>query len=69
MKTFIFYTKEGFSQDINNNDVENMQVLGFAKGIDVVSACEDFRKNFNLSEEFCFNEVIAQEVLGDPIYL
>ena len=32
MAEYVFYTKEGFTQDPNGNDVENCQVLGRAFG-------------------------------------
>lgn len=35
MKEFIFITEQGFTIAPNNDDVENLQVLGFAKGENV----------------------------------
>lgn len=64
----MFYTRDGFTQDINNKDIENMQILGFVQGIDIISAYENFRKIFNQDNEYYFKEIIAQEVIGKPIY-
>lgn len=69
MKTFIFYTLDGFTQDINNKDIENMQILGFIQDIDKISACKNFKKIFNQNNEYCFNKIIVQEVVGKPTYL
>ena len=68
MKTFIFYTRDGFTQDINNKEIENMQVLGFSRGIDKNSAYKDFIKNFDKNNEYCYKEIVAQEVIGNPTY-
>ena len=68
MKHFIFYTRDGFTQDINNKDIENMQILGFAQGINKNTAFENFKKEFNQNNEFCFNEIITQEIIGKPTY-
>ena len=68
MKTFMFYTRDGFTQDINNKDIENMQILGFVQGIDTISAYENFRKIFNQDNKYYFKEIIAQEVIGKPTY-
>lgn len=68
MKTFIFYTRDGFTQDINNKNIENMQILAFSQGVNKDSAYKNFRKNFNQNKEYCFNEIIAQEVVGNPTY-
>lgn len=45
-----------------------MQILGFVQGIDTISAYENFRKIFNQDNEYYFKEIIAQEVIGKPIY-
>ena len=68
MKTFMFYTRDGFTLDINNKDIENMQILGFVQGIDTTSAYKNFRKIFNQNNEYYFKEIIAQEVIGKPTY-
>ena len=38
MKTYIFYTGEGFTESPNEDIVENFQILGFENGINLSEA-------------------------------
>ena len=42
MRDFIFLTQEGLTKTPNNNDIDNLQVLGTAKGDDETSAFNNF---------------------------
>ncbi|MEW6526071.1 MAG: hypothetical protein AB1444_05315 [Spirochaetota bacterium] len=44
MKTYIFYTSEGFTQDSNFEQTENCQILDWQKGNNEKEAFENFKK-------------------------
>jgi hypothetical protein len=67
MKSFIFFTQEGYTQDLNHTDVNNMQILGDGTGNNVVEAFTSFKRNQTYLSEFAFKEVIALEYVGDFI--
>lgn len=68
MKNFIFYTMDGFTQDNALKEVSNMQILGFAHGSNLEKAHKKFLKYYKKYD--CeFKSIIAQEVLGHPVYL
>lgn len=64
MNAYIFLTTEGYTFQPNSQsiepDVENLQVLGFAKGYDQKSAFNNLLKsnpylqNTNFRETFCY---------------
>ncbi len=66
-KTFLFFTSEGFTYDSNNKEIENMQILGDGFGNDVLEAFKTFRINQPYLKNFCFNEVMAIQTIGDVI--
>jgi hypothetical protein len=67
MKSYLFFTKEGFTFDSNNKEIENMQILGMAKGIDVLEAFRSFKINQPYLKDFAFKEVVAVQTVGDVI--
>ncbi len=67
MKSYIFFTNEGFTQDSNHKDIPNMQILGAGDGIDILEAFKNFKHNQSYLSEFAFKEVIALEYVGDFI--
>ena len=58
---------EGYTSDANNNDTENMQVLGTAKGEDILEAFKNFKHSQSYLSNYAFKEVIALEYIGDFI--
>lgn len=44
MKKFIFVTPEGNTESPNGKEIENLQVIGFAEGIDEVDAIKNLLK-------------------------
>ncbi len=44
MKKFIFVTPEGNTESPNGKEIENLQVIGFAEGIDEVEAIKNLLK-------------------------
>jgi hypothetical protein len=68
MKTYIFYTNEGFTQDGDNNDVENCQVIGWAKGDTPKSAFNNLVNKSGYLTTLCFNSVSCQELSSNKAY-
>lgn len=67
MKSFIFFTSEGYTQDPNHKDISNMQILGDATGKDILEAFHNFKQNQPYLSEFAFKELVALEYIGDFI--
>jgi hypothetical protein len=68
MKTYIFYTNEGFAQDGDNNDVENCQVIGWAKGDTPRSAFNNLVNEAGYLTTLSFNSVSCQELSSNTAY-
>lgn len=67
MKKFLFFTMEGFTFDPNHKELHNMQILGDARGDDVLEAFNNFKSDQNYLIEHGFKEVIAVQYVGDMI--
>ena len=67
IRKYIFYTNDGFTQDLSRNEIENCQVLGWANGKNPNDAFENFKKE----NEFLnsrFNEILCQELFSEKVY-
>ena len=66
MKDFIFITFEGYTFQPNNEsdipDIENMQVIGFSKGLNSKEAFENLKTKNSYLLETTFNEIISIEL-------
>ena len=66
MKDFIFITFEGYTFQPNSNsdipDIENMQVIGFSKGLNSKEAFENLKIKSSYLKETNFNEIISMEL-------
>lgn len=67
MRSFIFFTNEGFTQDPSHKEIPNMQILGSGDGNDILEAFKNFKHNQSYLFKFSFKEVIALEYIGDFI--
>lgn len=74
-KDFIFYTTEGTtfqpsltSKNLDNPDVENCQILGWAKGNTPEDAFELLKYEYPWICDSSFREVIASELKNDKTY-
>ena len=67
MKKYLFYTTSGFTQDENLKEIDNCQILGFAVGLDEISAYENLIKTNSYLKEYQYDMVFAQEIVGKPI--
>jgi hypothetical protein len=68
MKSFLFFTKEGFTTDSNNKVISNMQILGSADGDTILEAFKSFKLHQSYLSSYTFKEVIALEYVGEFIY-
>lgn len=66
MKDFIFITFEGYTFQPNSEsdipDIENMQVIGFSKGLNSKEAFENLKTKNSYLLETTFDEIIAIEL-------
>ena len=66
MKDFIFITFEGYTFQPNSEsdiqDIENMQVIGFSKGLNSKEAFENLKTKNSYLLETTFNEIISIEL-------
>ena len=67
MKTYLFYTKEGYTYDNLHNEANNMQILGHADGVDIDEAFNHFKQNQSYISKQAFNNVMAIQTVGDTI--
>ena len=66
-KNFIFFTKDGFTFDIDNKEISNMQILGDGFGKDIFEAFKNFKKEQAYLKDFTFKNVMAIQTIGDVI--
>ena len=65
IRKYIFYTNNGFTQDLSRNEIENCQVLGWANGKNPNNAFENFKKeNPNLD----FENICCQELANEKVF-
>ena len=62
MRYFIFLTQEGLTKTPNNVDIENLQVLGIAKGKNKKVAFKNFVKENDYLLQTAFDEVAVMEL-------
>lgn len=67
MKHFIFFTREGTTNDPLDQEVSNMQILGTGDGEDVLEAFKNFKNNQSYLLEYAFKAVLALEYVGEII--
>ena len=51
-KNFLFFTKEGFTSDSKNKDIQNMQILGDGFGNDILEAFNNFKYEHQYLKNF-----------------
>ncbi len=67
MRLFIFYTKEGFTEDNQHRLTENCQILGWGKGKTSQEAFRNLIKENKYLEEMDFNEIMCQELVKNKV--
>jgi hypothetical protein len=72
MKNYIFITKQGITYQPNTSssepDIENCQVIGFAKGNNENEAMKNLIKENEYLFETNFNEIICMELKNEDYY-
>jgi len=72
MKNYIFITEEGFTYQPNSvspePDIENCQVIGFAKGNNEDEAFINLTKENEYLLNTNFNEIICMEIKNENYY-
>ena len=68
IKSFIFYTADGFTEDNSCNKIENCQVLGWSKGKTAQKAFINLVKENEYLNKMNFNEVMCQELSNEKVY-
>lgn len=66
-KNFLFFTREGFTYDSNNKEIQNMQILGDGFGNDILEAFKHFKNEQKYLKDFTFKNVMAIQTVGDVI--
>ena len=65
MKSFVFYTAEGYTESPSGEQVENCQILGFEKGNTQEEALQKLLKNDWIERlGFKRTEIIAQQLVA-----
>lgn len=67
MKKYLFYTTDGYTQDLQLRETENCQLLGIALGNNVGTAYDTLIKENNFIVEHSYQHIMAYEVIGDII--
>ncbi len=67
MKTYIFYTKEGKTQDNFGKDIENCQILGWSREETPQKAFKNLMKENKYLEKTGFDEIMCQELVSDQV--
>jgi len=68
VNTFIFYTIDGFTFDIDGNPTENCQILGWGSGEDPQDAFSNFLKENEYILDLKFEDIRCQELKRDKVY-
>ena len=66
-KNFIFFTKDGFTFDIDNKEISNMQILGDGFGNDIFEAFKNFKIEHKYLKDFSFKNVMVIQTVGEVI--
>ena len=66
-KSFLFFTKDGFTFDSNNKEIQNMQILGDGFGEDILEAFKNFKYEHQYLKNFSFKNIMAIQTVDDVI--
>ena len=67
MKKYLFYTTDGFTQDIDGKEIENCQLLGTSCGENITIAYKNFLNENNYIKDYNYNHIMAYEINGEAI--
>lgn len=66
---YVFYTTDGFTEDMNNKSIENCQILGFANGSSIEGAYNNFLLENGYLKDYTYHNILALEIKGTPIHI
>lgn len=66
---YIFYTTDGFTEDMNNRSIDNCQILGFANGSSIKEAYNNFLFDNDYLKDYTYDNILALEVKGEQIVI
>jgi len=69
MKSFIFFTSDGYTYDISHKKANNMQLLGHGEGVDINEAFEKFKTHQSYIYKQNYKNILAIETIGDLVRL
>lgn len=67
MKSFLFYTSDGYTYDNKGYEANNMQILGHGEGNDVLEALAYLKQHQDYIKKQAFKNVMAIQTIGDSI--
>ena len=66
-KSYLFFSKDGFTYDKSHNQTNNMQILGSGMGKNFNEAFKDFKKNQSYLLTLDYEDVIAVQTISEFI--
>ena len=66
-KSYLFFSKDGYTYDKSHNQTNNMQILGSGMGKNFNEAFKDFKKNQSYLFSFDYENVIAVQTIEEFI--
>ena len=65
IKSFIFYTTDGLTEDNNFEETNNCQILGWQEGEDAKEAFDNLKKE---NQNINFKEICCQELVDGKVF-
>jgi hypothetical protein len=66
-KSYLFFSKDGYTYDKSHNQTNNMQILGSGMGKNLNEAFKDFKKNQSYLLTLDYEDVIAVQTISEFI--
>ena len=66
-KSYLFFSKDGYTYDKSHNQTNNMQILGSGMGKNFNEAFKDFKKNQSYLLTLDYEDVIAVQTISEFI--
>jgi len=65
MNRYVFFTGDGYAEDLEGEPIENLQILGFALGEAPEAAFEALKTECSYLKSFSYNVVKAYRIVGE----
>ena len=66
-KSYLFFSKDGYTYDKSHNQTNNMQILGSGMGKNFNEAFNDFKKNQSYLLTFDYENLMAVQTVSEFI--